>query len=435
LPAPAWAKATRPRAANFHKVNFGGLVEFHQTWFTGTVELSGARFDHQPWLDEVYLDGDANFSDARFADTERLGPFVVTGTLKLDRAAFDRPIRIEAAASAVLLLRTTFAGDATLRLRHAKVVLDSVTTTGPLTITAAPPFPATGRPGEIEILSEDRVDHNTDGDSSPRLLALAGVDASRLVLSEVDLRACRFTGSYNLEQVRIEGPDAPSGWKVRRGWPPLWRWTRRQTLVEEHAWRASTRQAAPWPGSAPLYNPPESQLAPERLAGLYRQLRKAHEDAKNEPGAADFYYGEMEMRRHAATPRSAERALLTAYWAISGYGLRATRTLTALLILLVLGTVGFATVGFAASSRTEYRPASLTTTGQPAVYRQVTVPAARPGWTAAVDQSLDSATALLRATQPRSLTPIGRAIEITLRLLGPLLLGLAVLAVRGRVKR
>jgi len=27
------------------------------------------------------------------------------------------------------------------------------------------------------------------------------------------------------------------------------------------------------------------------------ELRKGLEDAKNEPGAADFYYGEMEMRR------------------------------------------------------------------------------------------------------------------------------------------
>jgi hypothetical protein len=36
---------------------------------------------------------------------------------------------------------------------------------------------------------------------------------------------------------------------------------------------------------------------PEHVAPLYRALRKAQEDAKDEPGAADFYYGEMEMRR------------------------------------------------------------------------------------------------------------------------------------------
>ena len=62
--------------------------------------------------------------------------------------------------------------------------------------------------------------------------------------------------------------------------------------------------------------------APE-IAGIYRDLRKGLEDVKNEPGAADFYYGEMEMRRLAGpkptgapaasrggAPSWAERALL-----------------------------------------------------------------------------------------------------------------------------
>ena len=141
------------------------------------------------------------------------------------------------------------------------------------------------------------------------------------------------------------------------------------------------------------------------------------------------------MRRHAAVPSSVERSLLTVYWAISGYGLRASRALTALLVVLILGTVGFATVGFAAASRVEYRPVAPGTTGQPAVYQQVTVPTSRPGWRAAVDQSVDSTTALLRTTSAQPLTATGRAIQVTLRLLGPLLLGLAVFAVRGRVKR
>jgi hypothetical protein len=89
--------------------------------------------------------------------------------------------------------------------------------------------------------------------------------------------------------------------------------------------------------------------APE-IAGIYRDLRKGREDAKDEPGAADFY-GETEMRRLAARgsrhqrndggrakgrlPSWPKRRLLDAYWAVSGYGLRAWRALTALTILLV----------------------------------------------------------------------------------------------------
>jgi hypothetical protein len=44
-------------------------------------------------------------------------------------------------------------------------------------------------------------------------------------------------------------------------------------------------------------------------------------------------------------------------------------------------------------------------------------------------------TSLLHTPDAEVLTPYGRAIEIALRLLGPVLLGLAVLAVRGRLKR
>ena len=40
-----------------------------------------------------------------------------------------------------------------------------------------------------------------------------------------------------------------------------------------------------------------SPLAPAQIADVYRSLRTSVEVRCNEPGAADFYYGEMEMRR------------------------------------------------------------------------------------------------------------------------------------------
>jgi len=75
------------------------------------------------------------------------------------------------------------------------------------------------------------------------------------------------------------------------------------------------------------------------VVGQYRASRKGMEDAKDEPGGADFYYGEMEMRRlgkskelHArfrsswwggALASLGDLVLLTAYWLVSGYGQRA----------------------------------------------------------------------------------------------------------------
>jgi hypothetical protein len=282
----------------------------------------------------------------------------------------------------------------------------------------------------------------------PRLLGLYRVDATNLTLVGLDLGSCRLLDCYNRDQLRIDGPPRFAAPPPGRWWPP-WRWTGRQVLAEEHLWRARyDRRPAGWfptpcrhpgetaPDHAPLEGTGESaRQQAARLQTAYRDLRKGREDAKDAPGSADLYYGEMEMRRLAAPSRSIDRALLTAYWAVAGYGLRAWRALVMLLVTLALATVGFTTVGFAAATGTEYRPAAATRAGQPVVYRQVTVPTGRPGWVAAVGHSIDSATSLLRPTQPAPLTVPGRVFEIALRLLGPVLLGLTVLAIRGRVKR
>lgn len=49
------------------------------------------------------------------------------------------------------------------------------------------------------------------------------------------------------------------------------------------------------------------------VSAIYRDLRKGREDRKDEPGAADSYSGEMELRR-AATLRGFERILLWLSW-------------------------------------------------------------------------------------------------------------------------
>jgi hypothetical protein len=106
-------------------------------------------------------------------------------------------------------------------------------------------------------------------------------------------------------------------------------------------------------------------LEPGQIAGLYRALRKGREDVKDEPGAADFYYGEMEMRRHArplsdgnldrhsaaTSGGRVERGILTAYWLVSAYGLRAARAVAVLAVVTMLLAVAFHVVGFAVPPR------------------------------------------------------------------------------------
>jgi hypothetical protein len=52
-----------------------------------------------------------------------------------------------------------------------------------------------------------------------------------------------------------------------------------------------------------------------------------------------------------------------------------------------------------------------------------------------VEFAVDTATSLLRTRSDRPLTGTGRVTELGLRFAGPLLLGLALLSLRGRVKR
>jgi len=197
----------------------------------------------------------------------------------------------------------------------------------PSTIAFAPhPFkhydPVAGR--EVETFGEGPVARVEGGQwSRPRLLSLRGVDVATLTLSELDLTACRFQGAHHLDQLRIEGArpfaDTPAAWRlhVRSRWVPVWRrWSRRQALAEEHHWRHEypcpavpgrwSRLAQPaWHG--PTCQTPSlvekstgqrvQRLMPDRLAVLYRALRKAQEDSKNEPGG-----GGLLLRRDGDAP-------------------------------------------------------------------------------------------------------------------------------------
>jgi hypothetical protein len=82
--------------------------------------------------------------------------------------------------------------------------------------------------------------------------------------------------------------------------------------------------------------------------GVERQLRAVLKGARNEPGAADLSYGEMEMRRAAARRGAGwgERWLLGGYRLVSGYGLRASRSLARLTGLIVVAAVMLRYKGF-----------------------------------------------------------------------------------------
>ena len=100
--------------------------------------------------------------------------------------------------------------------------------------------------------------------------------------------------------------------------------------------------------------------------------------------------------------------MLTAYWLVSGYGLRAWRALAWLAGITAVFALAFHLVGFT-------RPP------QPATY-----------WTSLL-YAFRSTISL--TDNDATLTAWGQLLQALLRLTGPVLLGLALLALRGRVKR
>lgn len=422
----------------FYSCEFAGEVRFENCTFAGYVSFTESTAERLAFRDCRFMNI-VNLTDTTFAD------------LSIRRSEFEAPVELELGGSVEIHL-TTFSGRARLigdphllelkrvalrggaecRLADTKVILRDVEFGASSALGPNDPVPG----GLVSLYSPfgGFIDSSGGvwGSHPPRLLGVADTDMSRLSVFQVDLSRCTFTGAHNLDGFNMDSLVAFS-------WTPRGRFTRRRVLWDEarlrsrhgrsrHRWQAI---AGPDGEQAPLQ--------PAQVASDYRALRKAREDAKDEPGAADLYYGEMEMRRLARyedariawrrvrgrlilhlpdvrqdaaswtewVAATTEHTLLWLYWAVSGYGLRAWRALTALVVVLLGASVILRFTGFPGDTHT---------------------------YAASLRFSVQSAMSLLRGTDER-LTPTGEWVAMVLRLLGPLLFGLALLALRGRVRR
>jgi uncharacterized protein YjbI with pentapeptide repeats len=450
----AWfSSATLAGSARFDAATFSGGAAFHGTAFSGgarfvgavfsdSADFSWAVFSHEAAFRGATFSGGAVFgaatfsagalfSGATFETLSQLGPLACQGKLDLSGARFNGPVTIEAATAFLVCIRTRWDSTATLRLRYATVDLTDAVFEYPLSLASRPTaFTYDRRPVDESALA--------GLGSSARITSLSGVDAAHLALTDVDLSSCRLTGTFHLDQLRLEGrcafAAAPTGLH-RRGALPA-RWTQRRTLAEEHHWRAATGSTG--------WTPARSGRSPEQpaaLAPVYRQLRKAFEDAKNEPDAADFYYGEMEMRRHDGDRPRSERALLTLYWAVSGYGLRASRALSWLLgamvaTILIMMLWGIPQEGPRAvtTGHLTGQNISLTTDNSTPVNPSGPLRSRLTAQRLEVSLRIVVNSVFFRSTGA-DLTTTGTYTAMASRLTEPALLGLAVLAIRGRVRR
>ncbi|WP_406280684.1 pentapeptide repeat-containing protein [Embleya sp. NBC_00896] len=441
--------ATFAGDASFFGASFSCNASFGSATFSRFALFESAEFSREASFSFVTFSRDAgfvnasaryaDFSDATFECTSELGPLVCEKTLNLSRAVFGAPVVIEVAASSMECVRTRWDATATVRLRHAALNLSGAVVALPIAVTAHPvPLSTAGTAARA-------VEDSLTGPA--RVTSLRGIDAAHLVLTDTDLTGCVFTGAFHLDQLGLNGDtifDAPpTGWRLRKGIPA--RLTRRRTIAEEHHWRAlAPGEPLPPRGWTPGPDHPNVTLTPgpEDVGPVYRALRKASEDAKNEPDAADFYYGEMEMRRHDHKRPTGERALVTTYWLLSGYGLRATRALgwllfamtTTVIMMMLWGlptgdpkprTTG---VQVATGQRAEFVTDNPDPTLTGPVHDRLTAKRAEKATRVVVNS-------VVFRSSGQNLTKRGAYIEMVSRFLEPVLLALAILAIRGRVKR
>ncbi|MEU9978736.1 pentapeptide repeat-containing protein [Streptomyces sp. NPDC051014] len=436
----------------FERVQFSGDARFHDAQFSRDARFDGVQFSGYAHFDGVQFFRVARFDGARFGGVSVFGPLLCGGRVELSEAVFVLPVTLEIAAAELVCNRTRWESTATVRVRYALVDLGHAVLTAPVAVAAHPtPFTCGGSAMREDLLASPGLDPRPD--DRVRVVSVQGVDAAHLVLTDTDLTDCLFSGAFHLDQIRLEGrtnfASAPTGWH-RRSIRAV-HWTRRRTLAEEHHWRAHAahqpalaRGAPPGPGlwrPGPHHPDPARTPDPEDVAALYRQLRKAFEDGKNEPGAADFYYGECEMRRHDLTGTTqGERRLLWGYWLLSGYGLRASRAFTWLLAAMTLTVLLLMSFGLPAH---DPDPATTgTQTGNKITLHTSTPDAALHGgwtqrmtWARAEKATRVAINSVVFRSSGQNLTTPGTYIEMASRLLEPTLLALGVLAVRGRIKR
>jgi uncharacterized protein YjbI with pentapeptide repeats len=484
-----FGKATFEGDAWFDETTFTGAAWFYKATFTGDASFAEATFTGDASFAEATFTGDASFSraladrwdlsQARFESPDP-GPWSGSAVF-LTQASLQMRSRVDIVALNANCVGLQVREGAHLVIRAAALDLADSEFLGRSILTAATGVPVAARddpgsrPAGFDDLSEKeraqwvareaayrlatRLNAELAKQQLPgvRVLSLARANVGNLVLAGVGLEYCSFAGTHGLDRVRIDAAcTLPSTPAPQLQSPRLRLITRRRVIEDEIRWRRVHTRG--WGPPSPLG--PASIPALE-IAGIYRDLRKGLEDTKDEPGAADFYYGEMEMRRlavrehrerrrqaahqpgHAtppAPPTRAERWLLWAYWAVSGYGLRASRALATLAIVLFGSAVLFTHTSFTRLPTPVDRASAVNLQTGAVTYSQ---PGSRPGSHAAAslskafEFSTRESLSLLRAAGTPTLvtTGPGTVVDFLLRLLGPVLLGFAILAVRGRTKR
>lgn len=483
--------------AGFYSSEFNGECRFSNTVFGKDTSFESAKFNSEIYLSNVVAYSDVSFQSAVIAGSFTCYDSCFRGSLSFGRSEIAAAAVADSFAkkwdffeakisatnigtmigSEIVFLRTVFQNHCTLYAAASKIWCAAMRVEKGIFLALCSPdvdlsdaefsersIVSTYLKGRLESTTLDR--DRVVGDGAIRDRGRAVIDAGNAFLlslrSEIDslpvqcvirslaranigeleittaiLDECRFNSASGLDNLRIGSSctflTMPRFWRGRR-------FVRRRVLQEEVDWREAHF------GRRRIRSEPSLQTS-EHVAGLYRDLRKGLEDSKNEPGAADFYYGEMEMRRLSGRqrptgltplqrPRAVERTLLYCYWLVSGYGMRASRAAITLSASIFVAAFLFTHGSLAVMSTPAPTPMSVNVASGIIAY-SAPVAARPPDFAEALEFAARRSVSITQIGAPRNITPrgLGIVLEILLRLIGPGLLALFFLALRARTKR
>lgn len=309
-----------PADVSFRQAIFLGAGVFASAQFSGKVDFTGAQFTRADFTETQFAGpttfgrcqfmGEARFLGARFQDAVTFhgsrftGPASfaqarVAGRADFSRAEFASPAQFTGARFQAGVNFTTTQFHHKVSFSRARFADDAY-------------FSETRFPGPDECHGDTGGDLQEVSFERPDRVLFHRVDASRLSFVKTHLR-------------RVDFKDVTWG-------------------------RRTNGRAALW-----------DELRPERdkdyaeLARLYGQLRNNFEKEENHRAAADFRYGQMEMRRLRAGSggplrRFVQRhgSLLACYKLLSDYGENPTRAGLWMIGIVLLFAVLLASGGFAA---------------------------------------------------------------------------------------
>jgi uncharacterized protein YjbI with pentapeptide repeats len=386
--------------------HFRGDVTLHGAKVSsGSLEMAHAYFDGLVDLGGVQVEGDITFAGASVRAVERFGPMQAQGTIDLTGLHVYSPCAIETSSRVTDLSDARVVAPVRVALGAGDLVLDRLDTSSKLVLTS--------RAADKE-------------NRPPRLVSARGTDLGTAVVSGLDVKALCLQGAVGIDQLQLESrvtfQPVPSGRRAHR-----------EAIAEEHRMRHRERPNDGWyPEQCRSARDGDDPVPPAEIARLYRSLRKAREDSRDSPGAADFYYGEMEMRRMYARKQLSgasgfpERALqggnallLELYRMLGGYGVRPSRPLVMFIVLVTAGTLIIDLGGLVHSS---------------SIVSAKTTPGSAVGLGGSLVFVLRSA--LLLPTSSAVVLGTGAEwVQIAARVLGPLSIGLFGFGVRARVQR